>query len=329
MNTSDLNPIIFIPGLMGSIGGEMLGCRSEWSFGVASWFYQPFIRDLENLGYILNENLYICYYDWRKSCKDIVHEFLKPLILRVEKMHPDKKIDLFCHSMGGVVGRTYIQSEEYGYNIRNLMCFGTPNKGSIEAYYLWAVGKVMKRTNKEKELFEIIRRGYIWLLAKILDIPLGRENIEKLHKNFPGLGDLIPSNDYSAILCYKDHNGYHYIPNQYNVYRNRLLNELNENISILNNRVENLYCFVGTNHETDKTLILDKELLIKHKKAYVIGALKTKAGDGTVTVHSAIIENAQKYIIQGSHSGILRGSIGYIADLYNLDKRLLESCERD
>lgn len=322
MEVTKLNPIIFIPGLMGSIGGEMLGCQIEWGFGVASWFYNPFLKELEKLGYKLNENLFVCYYDWRKSCEDIVKEFLQPLILRVEEKHPNQKVDLLCHSMGGVVARTYVQSIEYSYNVRNLMCFGTPNKGNIEAYYLWSTGKVMKRADAKKDLFDIIRRGYIWLLTKILDIPLGTENIGKLHENFEGLGNLIPTYDYGNILCYKIDKDYEYIPREYTLYNNYLLNELNRNIDTLNNRVGNVYCFVGTNKETDKVLLLDTELLFKYKKAYIIGSLKTKEGDGTVTVNSATIDNAKTFITEGSHSGILLGSIGYIADIYNLDRSL-------
>jgi len=98
------------------------------------------------------------------------------------------------------------------------------NKGDIETYYLWSIGNVMKTANKEKDLFQIIRSGYIWLLTKILDIPLGTEKIQQLHSNFEGLKDLIPSDDYGKILCYKIDNSYHYIPRKYTFYDNKLLN---------------------------------------------------------------------------------------------------------
>lgn len=320
MEASELTPIIFIPGLMGSIGGEMLGCQVKWSFGMASWFYKPFIKELEKLGYKLNEDLFICYYDWRKSCNEIVKEYLQPLMYKVGKEFPNQKIDLLCHSMGGVVARTYIQGLEYSYNIRNLMCFGTPNKGNIEAYYLWSIGKVMKNTNKKMDLFEIIRRGYIWVLSKVLDIPLGKESIEKLHSSLEGVGDLIPSDDYGEILCYKFGDNYIYIPRRYTMYTNNLLNRLNKEIDILHRRVENTYCFIGTKNETDKVLILDKEPLFEYKKGYVIGSLKTTEGDGTVTVSSASIDGAEMFIMEGSHSGILKDSIKYIADIYSLEQ---------
>lgn len=325
MKSNELTPIVFIPGLMGSIGGEMLGCKSGWGFGVASWFYKPFIKDLEQLGYTLNKNLFVCYYDWRKSCKEIVQEFLQPLILQIEEKHPNQKIDLLCHSMGGVVGRTYIQSKEYSYNIRNLMTWGTPNKGSIEAYYLWSTGRVMKSTDKEKELFEIIRSGYIWLLTKILDIPLGSENIRKLHNNFPGLKDLIPTDDYGYVLCYKDENNkYIYIPREYMIYNNDLVNDLNKNVEIIHSRIKKLYCFAGINNETDKTLIIDKKALFNYRKEHIIDSLKTKSGDGTVTVNSAIIDCGEIIILEESHGRILGKSIEYIANIYNLDKSLIK-----
>ena len=325
MMSDELTPIIFIPGLMGSMGGEMLGCKSKWGFGVAAWIYKPFIKQLENLGYTLDKDLFVCYYDWRKSCKDIADKFLLPLLSQIGKKHPNQKIDLLCHSMGGLVGRTYIQEKAYGYNIRNLMILGTPNKGSVKAYYTWSTGEVMGgKIDKGNQLFEIIQRGYIWLLTKILDIPLGKDNIEILHKNFRGLGDLLPTYDYGYVLCYEDgKNNYVYIPNKYVKYKNSFVNNLNENIDILYSRIKNLYCFVGTNRKTDKVLIIDKEELFNNKNEDIISSLKTKEGDGTVTVKSAIIDHGKTFIMEEGHSGILLGSIQYIADIYNLDKTLV------
>lgn len=320
MKDSKLNPIIFVPGLMGSIGGEMLGCKINWSFGMSSWIYKPFISELEKLGYELDKSLFICYYDWRKSCTEIVEQFLKPLITEVENKNSNKKIDLLCHSMGGIVARTYIQGRSYKFNIRNFMCFGTPNKGNIEAYYLWYAGKEIKRNDNEKQLFEIIRRGYIWLFSKILDIPLGKGNIEKLHENFPGIKDLIPSDDYGELLCYKAENTYEFYPREYTIGTNDLLNYLNNNIDMLINRIENLYCFIGTNKETDNFLILDKEELLENKKGYVKGTLRTIKGDGTVTVASSNIPDAKTYIIEASHGDILKSSIKYISDIYKFSE---------
>lgn len=324
--SNKLNPIIFIPGLMGSIGGEMLGCKKGWGFGVASFFYKPFIKELGKLGYRLNKDLFICYYDWRKNCNHIVGQYLLPLLIEVGEKHPNQKIDLFCHSMGGLVGRTYIQDRRYSYNIRNLMIWGTPNKGSVEAYYLWSMGEIMNnKENKENQLFEIIRRGYIWLLTKILDIPLGKNNVEKLHENFQGLRDLLPTYDYRYVLAYKDkNNNYVYIPTEYIKYKNKYINSLNKNIDILHSRIKETYCFIGTNKETEKTLIVDKKALFNNKDENIINSLKTKNGDGTVTVKSASIDKGNIFLIEGSHSGILVKSIKYIANIYKIDESLIK-----
>ncbi len=320
-----LTPIIFIPGLMGSIGGEMLGCKTGWGFGVAAWIYRPFIKKLENLGYVLNKNLFVCYYDWRKNCEDIVEQFLLPLLLKTEEKCPNQKIDLLCHSMGGLVGRTYIQDKIYSYNIGNLMIFGTPNKGSVEAYYLWSMGKSMDRAGKDNPLLKIIRSGYIWLIAKILNIPLGKDNIDKLHKNFQGLGDLLPTYDYGYVLCYEDeNNNYVYIPTKYIKYKNSFVNDLNRNIDTLHSRIKDLYCFVGTNKETDEILIVDKNILFNNKDENIIFSLSTRKGDGTVTAKSATIDYGKMFIMEEGHTGILINSVEHIADIYNLDKTLVK-----
>ena len=324
--SDELTPIIFIPGLMGSMGGEMLGCKCGWGFGVAAWVYRPFIGQLEDLGYTLNKNLFICYYDWRKSCKDIVEQFLRPLLLKVGAKYPDQKIDLLCHSMGGLVGRTYIQNKSYGYDIGNFMVLGTPNRGSVDAYYTWSTGKMMEnKPNQTNQLFEIIKKGYIWLITRMLGVPLGKDKIEILHKNFQGLGDLLPAYDYGYVLCYEDgNNNYVYIPNEYIKYKNSFISNLNKNISILNNRVKNLYCFIGTGRKTDETLVVDKKAMLNNKSEDIISSLETRKGDGTVTVKSATIDSGKTFMMNEGHSGILTGSIQYIANIYGIKESLIE-----
>ncbi len=324
--SDELTPIIFIPGLMGSMGGEMLGCKCGWGFGVAAWIYKPFIKQLEDLGYISDKNLFVCYYDWRKNCKDIVEQFLIPLLSRVDKKHSGRKIDLLCHSMGGLVGRTYIQSGIYSYNIRNLMILGTPNKGSVKAYYTWSMGEIMGgKIDEGGRLFEIVQKGYIWLLKKILNIPLGKDNIEMLHKNFQGLGDLLPTYDYGNVLCYKDTNdNCVYIPTWSIKYKNNFVNSLNKNIDILRDRIKNLYCFIGTDKKTDEVLVVDKEALFNNDDEDIISSLKTKKGDGTVTVKSAVIDFGRIFTMEASHTGILMSSVEHIADIYNLDRLLVK-----
>lgn len=324
--SDELIPIIFIPGLMGSMGGEMLGCKCGWGFGVAAWVYKPFIRQLEDLGYTLNKNLFVCYYDWRKSCKDIVEQFLRPLLLEVRVKYPEQKVDLLCHSMGGLVGRTYIQNKSYGYDIGNLMVLGTPNRGSVDAYYTWSTGKVMEnKSNQTNQLFEIIKKGYIWLITKILGIPLGKDKIEILHKNFQGLGDLLPTYDYGYVLCYGDgNNNYVYIPTEYIKYKNSFISNLNKNINILNNRVKNLFCFIGTGRKTDEILIVDKKAMLNNKSEDIISSLETRKGDGTVTVKSATMDFGETFMMNEGHTGILTGSIQYIANIYGIEEPLIE-----
>ena len=85
----------------------------------------------------MNEDLFVCYYDWRKSCGDIVKQFLIPLLLG-SRQTSRSKIDLLYHSMGGLVGHLYT-GETYSYNIEP-DDFGT--KGSVKAY-TWSMGEIM------------------------------------------------------------------------------------------------------------------------------------------------------------------------------------------
>src|SRR5690554_803883 len=102
---------------MGSMGNDIIEGIGNWSFGIARWVYDPFIKKLEEAGYTLNQDLYICYYDWRKNHSKINNNYLRPLIKKAKARHPNQKIDLVCHSMGGIVARTYIQSSYYEFDI--------------------------------------------------------------------------------------------------------------------------------------------------------------------------------------------------------------------
>ncbi|WP_207652827.1 hypothetical protein [Anaeromicrobium sediminis] len=56
-------PLIFLPGLFGSISDVIVPGTGNWSFGVSKYVYDPFILVLESLGYELNKNLFIAFYD--------------------------------------------------------------------------------------------------------------------------------------------------------------------------------------------------------------------------------------------------------------------------
>ncbi|WP_026477741.1 lipase family alpha/beta hydrolase [Alkaliphilus transvaalensis] len=312
------NPIIFLPGLMGSMGGDMIPGLGPWSFGIAKWVYDPIIDGLENIGYRKEQNLFICYYDWRKSTEEIVETYLLPTIERLRKKYPHQPIDIICHSMGGVVARRYLQGDYYKGDVERFVMMGTPNKGSIDAYYLWSTGTLIPA--KKKSLQTILYKGYLWIMTKFLNIPMGLKDLDKLHYSFQGLGDLLPANNYGDFLCIDEgNNTWVRIPRKYMKYKNTTLDKLNNEIDLLKGRVKEIYCFAGTGFTTNHLLVLDQQELTQRGNEVITDIITTDEGDSTVTIDSASIDGVESRIISSTHRGIVKDCVKYIYEMYGVD----------
>lgn len=53
------------------------------------------------------------------------------------------KLNLICHSMGGLLGRSYVQSEEYKNDVNQLIILCTPSAGSPANYSYWTGGSLL------------------------------------------------------------------------------------------------------------------------------------------------------------------------------------------
>jgi triacylglycerol esterase/lipase EstA (alpha/beta hydrolase family) len=66
----------------------------------------------------------------------------------IKKLEGCSKIDIVAHSMGGLVARRYIESEDFGFgptyknDVANLIMIGTPNYGVIEGILASALSKI-------------------------------------------------------------------------------------------------------------------------------------------------------------------------------------------
>jgi len=312
------NPIVIVPGMMGSIGGDMLPRIGEWRFGVAKWIYEPLIKGLQDIGYREKDNLFICFYDWRQKTSESSRLYLEPLMSMVKTKFPNKKIDLICHSMGGLVGRHYLQKEGNRGIVENFIMMGTPNKGAIDAYYFWTTGSLMKKD--KKTFYNMTYKGYIWLISKLLGIPLGINRLEDLHRCFKGMEDLLPSEDFGFVLCYRENNQeLRLLPRKYMKYHNLMLDALNKEKSKLAMNVDEVYSVVGIETVTNDLLILNKDKLLQGGIEEIIGSGTTLEGDGTVTKKSATLEGYNNVEIKGTHYSIVKSTLGVIYKLYGVE----------
>lgn len=59
------------------------------------------------------------------------------------------RVDLVCHSMGGLVARVYLQELGGARRVDSCVTLGTPHRGTYNAYWLWSrVGKELRPDSK-------------------------------------------------------------------------------------------------------------------------------------------------------------------------------------
>jgi pimeloyl-ACP methyl ester carboxylesterase len=206
-------PVIFVPGIMGSILKDQTTNKMVWgrlSMGISRLLALPInapfkavnlVTGNDNLvpagildkytlfpglvevevydkarritvqagGFTKDKDAFAFSYDWRKDPVEAAKQ-LGTLIDRIKKQsgNPNLKVNLVCHSQGGLIARYYVK---YGTadvlnettipeptyagakNINKIIMVGTPNVGSMEAFYrldqgLWLpfIGKIKPET---------------------------------------------------------------------------------------------------------------------------------------------------------------------------------------
>lgn len=111
-----------------------LASNPEHAFGrpgEAGSLYQHLI----NKGYVLGQTLFVCDYrqDNQASYVDICHRYLIPVIQQAKKLSGATSVDVVAHSMGCLVARYYINSPQYGGDVRTLVRLAPPGRGSFGA----------------------------------------------------------------------------------------------------------------------------------------------------------------------------------------------------
>lgn len=122
--------------------------------------------ELEQLGYIVGQDLFFFPYDWRLDL-EITKDRLKQKIEAVKLQTGSAQVDIIAHSMGGILTKTYLDT--YGKaSVRKLVFVGTPHLGAPKA------AKVLLRGD---------RFSIPWLEP---------DRIKELALNMPSLYELLP-----------------------------------------------------------------------------------------------------------------------------------------
>ncbi len=154
-------PFVLLPGLMASWNKEAILHNQPVS--IYDWKLAPFVKEyegirntLKNLGYIENQDFYLFAYDWRKGLNDLADDLNLYLNqLTANHQPPISHFNLVGHSLGGLVGRIYLQ--KYGTEkINKLITVGSPHQGAPQVYKAIEAGELDRGNN------------LLWLAQKII-----------------------------------------------------------------------------------------------------------------------------------------------------------------
>jgi pimeloyl-ACP methyl ester carboxylesterase len=142
-------PVILVPGMMGS----SIGKHGPWPILPETYpapasslhIHAPRTTGWEHLNaYLIDSgfNVFDCPWDWRMKVSKAYGEYLILKINEALSVSTTGKVHIVAHSMGGLVARAYIQSDEYANrnDVDKLVMVGTPNLGSTNPYYIWEGG---------------------------------------------------------------------------------------------------------------------------------------------------------------------------------------------
>lgn len=179
--------IIVIPGLFGSWNRDAVLHNeivpyTDWKLSPIVHEYDGIDKSLENLGYIKNKDYFLFTYDWRKGISSIADD-LEKYVKNILLVDPESTIDIVGHSLGGLVGRVYIQKYQSGF-IHKLVTVGSPHQGVAQVYKAVEAGEFDNWND------------LMWLGEKLI-LQLYRNNIQTdkdvMQEHLPVLKDLLPT----------------------------------------------------------------------------------------------------------------------------------------
>ncbi len=184
-HTPSTTKVILAPGMGASWNTDaILNCKLEnysgdWTLApFAESIYSPIINSLSQSGFDVTS----FYYDWRKriiSHNDELEELLNNISLQ-----ENEKIDFVGHSMGGLVGRAYLEEKGQNSRVNKYISAGSPHQGTALAYPAWYGGEIWNNS--------LVTKIAATLLLKRCGIKYPNK-LTTLRQIAPSFQDLLPT----------------------------------------------------------------------------------------------------------------------------------------
>jgi len=201
------HPVIIIPGILGSWPDD----SGKLVLDPITHTYDDLYAALDAADYTPGVTLFTFPYQWRYS-NVITAKLLKDKIANVKAVciPSDEmdctKVDLVAHSMGGLVARQYIESDDYNSDVDQLIFIAVPHKGAPKAYATWE-GGFMGEKGTDRVLWTILaleayKRTGIWGDAGLVTY-IHDYNIDSVKELLP-VYNYIYDQDAGSVRYYPD-----------------------------------------------------------------------------------------------------------------------------
>ena len=287
--------VVLVPGLGASWNiVDFMSCSNQTT---GEWALAPYAKSsYEDLITALSSKEWIVkpfYYDWRKNPTINTDKLTSFVDSQVEK---DEKVNLVGHSLGGILGMSYLQKNSGG-KLAKFLSVGAPLQGSTYAYPAWEGGEVWNSNLIEQIGIDLYLKHCGSLMTP------NRTTIQTL---FPSVQSLLPTEPYLKNFATKS-----------------LINT--NSMQVKNNFLPlspapdfwgvKTAALSGKNQKTLKNIVVippTKSCLQLGNWVDGVPVSKefTNDGDGTVLTSSSTIPGAENMSIEQSHRGLVASTEG-------------------
>lgn len=301
-------PIIIVPGIAASFNFGVWTDKGDTGW---DWFpntkgsWRQFIDSLEKAGYQKDKDYFIAFYDWRKTNDWTdpdpgaglpAKKYLTEVIDRAKSANPGiSKVNVVTHSLGGLVVRSYVESPNYRGDIDKAFLIGSPNSGSIFAYYTWEGGEIPPN-------WDPVSKSALSVIIQFLSFNFNEAPQQMIHNHMKGIKDLLPVG-YDYILI--NNNPLNWLNMQEINTFLKNISKSQDTSSIFANKGVKLTNISGTGQTTWEKLQAENYLhQYLWKDGKPMGSFSTADGDNTVLTSSSNLPNAEQLSVSGKHANL-------------------------